>query len=641
MRRARDLGRRSRRVLAAGCAMVGLAALAAACGPASSSASGGTTAVTGGTATYAMAPGSVPTYIFPFIDSDVPAGFSVTNVNEFQYLMYRPLYWFGTGATPYLNKSVSLAYPPTYSGQKVTIKLKPGLKWSNGEPVNAADVEFWMNMMVSQNGQNPNLYWADDTSAGLPNDVTNFKAHGDTFTMDIKGKYSQAWFTNNELSQLTPMPMAWDRTASGKSDCVTNETHCMAVYLYLDGLSNGKGPGAEKTWASSPIWQVVDGPWRLKSLTSQGVVTLAYNDKYVGPAAPHHITTLVQQPFTSEASEYNVLQDPGNGQTIDVGYLPTVDAPEPPAGANVGANPSTLSGYSLNAVYPWQLSYFPYNFKNKTGQGAIFRQLYFRTAFQYLVDQAGVIAGPLHGYGKATVGPVASYPPTSWLSPQLAKQSDPWALNIPKAKSILAANGWSPGAGGGPDTCTKAGTGPGECGAGIPAGTQLKFNFEYASGVDWMESAARELASNASLAGIGLNVTANTFTNVVDDAFSCFEGPSAAQECKSWQLAEWGSWTYDPDYLPTGETLFSNGAVNNAGQYSTTQDDNLIDQTVTARSQQAQNKAMYAWQNYLSAQLPVVWQPDTPTLIETIKGLQIGVQNSALTITPEDWYFTK
>lgn len=156
-----------------------------------------------------------------------------------------------------------------------------------------------------------------------------------------------------------------------------------------------------------------------------------------------------------------------------------------------------------------------------------------------------------------------------------------------------------------------------------------------------MESAARELASNASLAGIGLTVTANTFDNVVNDAFSCFEGPSAAQECKSWQLAEWGSWTYDPDYLPTGETLFSNGAVNNAGQYSTAQDDNLIDQTVSARSQQAQNKAMYAWQNYLSAQLPVVWQPDTPTLIETIKGLQIGVQNSALTITPEDWYFTK
>jgi peptide/nickel transport system substrate-binding protein len=165
--------------------------------------------------------------------------------------------------------------------------------------------------------------------------------------------------------------------------------------------------------------------------------------------------------------------------------------------------------------------------------------------------------------------------------------------------------------------------------------------MEYAVGLDWMESAVRELASNASLAGIDLTVTGNTFDNVVTDAFSCFEGSTEAQECKTWQMAEWGSWTYDPDYLPTGETLFSKDAVNNAGQYSTAEDDHLINQTVTARSQQAQAKAMYSWENYLSAQLPVVWQPDTPTLIETVKGLQIGVQNSALTITPEDWYFTK
>jgi hypothetical protein len=48
---------------------------------------------------------------------------------------------------------------------------------------------------------------------------------------------------------------------------------------------------------------------------------------------------------------------------------------------------------------------------------------------------------------------------------------------------------------------------------------------------------------------------------------------------------------------------------------------------------------MYNWQTYLAGQLPVVYQPDAPQLIETIKGLDIGPQNSALDITPEMWFY--
>jgi hypothetical protein len=48
---------------------------------------------------------------------------------------------------------------------------------------------------------------------------------------------------------------------------------------------------------------------------------------------------------------------------------------------------------------------------------------------------------------------------------------------------------------------------------------------------------------------------------------------------------------------------------------------------------------MYNWQNYLAGQLPVVYQPDAPILLETIKGLDIGVQNSALNIMPEQWSY--
>ncbi len=62
----------------------------------------GGTKIAGGTATWAEAPNTQPNYIFPFMSL---AYFSVANINQFQFLMYRPLYWFGNGAQPTLNPS--------------------------------------------------------------------------------------------------------------------------------------------------------------------------------------------------------------------------------------------------------------------------------------------------------------------------------------------------------------------------------------------------------------------------------------------------------------------------------------------------------------------------------------------------------
>ena len=90
----------------------------------------------------------------------------------------------------------------------------------------------------------------------------------------------------------------------------------------------------------------------------------------------------------------------GGAQPLDVGYLPTVDAPVPPPGAEVGQNP--VAGYTMQPVYTWGLSYIPYNFDAADPQVAIFRQLYFRQAFQLLVNQAAIVQGALHGYGKVT-----------------------------------------------------------------------------------------------------------------------------------------------------------------------------------------------------------------------------------------------
>jgi peptide/nickel transport system substrate-binding protein len=626
--RSEALGGRSwsRRVLAAGLVATGIAAFVAACSPAGAASNDGT-AVQGGpsTVTFAMQPGETASYAFPFLTLNTAAANTIFNVNDFQYLMYRPLYWFGTGVNPYLNTQLSLADAPTYSGRTVTITLKPTYKWSNGEPVDADDVVFFVNMLLAEQNSATNA-WDDTTPDGIPGDIASVKAVSQyVVSMQLtSAQFSESWFTNNELSQITPMPMAWDRTAAGPSSCVSDMADCNNVYNYLNDQANDIA-----SYGSSAIWQVVDGPWRVQSLSAQGNATMVFNTKYSGPVAAHHITKFVEVPFTSDSAEFNVLQDPVAGQAIDVGYLPTVDAPVPPAGAITGGNPVSLSDYSLGVVYPWELSFFPYNFDNPTA-GPIFLQQYFRQAFQELVDQEGIIDGPLHGYGKVNTGPVATYPVTSYLSPALAKAGDPWKLNIPGARALLQQNGWVSHASG-PDTCGNPGTGPGECGAGVPAGASLTFTLEYATGIDYMESAARELVSNASLAGIQVNLNPQSFNTVLSDAFNSSD--------PSWQLAEWGFSTFSPNYLPTGDDLFEGGAAGNAGGYDNTEDNTLITATLQARTPGQFDTAMYQWEDYLAQQLPVVYMPNVPELIETIKGLDIGPQNSVEMITPELWSY--
>ena len=57
--------------------------------------------------TWAEQPAATPDFILPFYPGSLC---SVANVDQFQYLMYRPLYWFGVGTAFKLNTSLSDVY---------------------------------------------------------------------------------------------------------------------------------------------------------------------------------------------------------------------------------------------------------------------------------------------------------------------------------------------------------------------------------------------------------------------------------------------------------------------------------------------------------------------------------------------------
>ena len=610
--------------------------------------------VPGGTMTIAEAAAGGPNYIFPMMGG---AYFSVSNF-QLIYMMFRPLYWFGVGSTPDLNAGLSVASVPVYSnGNKtVTVKLK-GYKWSNGETVSAQDVLFWMNMLK-----------ADATSwAGFapgpgqfPGDITNVTTNNaaDTVTFSVDATYSSYWFTYNELSQVTPLPIAWDITSAGAKpgsggcssasyksvtttigakglvDTSKSAKACAAVYALLTGKNEAGDLG---TYASNPLWQIVDGPFHLSAYdaTDNGAAVVP-NKAYSGPVKPS-ITKLVLAPFTTDAAEYNVLEQ---GKAINIGYVPPQDLPvykgkafnkagQPLAGKN---DPQLAASYNFDPAYPWGVNYFALNYTNPA-TGPIFKQLYIRQAMQTLMNQSLWIQLYSAGYGAPTYGPVPVFPPTDLATSQ--ESSNPFPYSVANAKKLLTSHGWKvvPS---GVTTCVKPGTGAGECGAGITNGEGLSFQYLYENGAVSFNNQILELANSWAQAGIKLQLEPKSFGDVISAAFT----PCVAGKACPWDIANWGGgWIYSPDFYPTGEEIFATGAGSNAGQYSDPTADTLIKATNTSSSL----TALYNYENYLAKNLPVIWQPETALAFNEVGKNVCGFtpENPLFSWVAENWYFCK
>jgi peptide/nickel transport system substrate-binding protein len=637
-RQARER-RRTRRGFALGCVAAAGALVVAACSSGSSAGNSNNSAASslptnGNTATWAEQPGFLPNFIFPFT---TPAAYGTWNLDDMQELMYRPLYWFGgsSSAPTSVNLSVSLAAVPVWtSSTSFTITLKP-YKWNNGETVDADDVIFWMNMYRAEKDN-----FGGYVPGYIPDNITSVKALSSTeVQFNVNKAYSHNWFLYNELPQITPMPAAWDVTsltaASGSGGCVTDTAKdkwakCAAVYNFLIAQNRD-----ENTYATSKIWGVVDGPWKLSAFNADGALTMVHNSDYSGtisiPAGHKEITEFKEVPFASNAAEYNTLKT--NTSAVQVGFIPLEDVTQPTTSPQT-AGPNPLSpDYTLIPWDQYSVDYFPINFNSPT-VGPMFRQLYFRQAIEESVDQPAIIKNVFHGYGWLTTNGVPTLPSSSLLSPQEA--TSPLPYSISNAKALLTSHGWDTSTS--PATCQSPGTGASQCGAGIAKGAKAEFDLKYASGTAFLVTEFQALQSSASQAGIQINLSQAAGQLITAADVSCT--PSKATPC-TWEAGDWGSgWVYAPDFYPSGEDLFLTGSVANYGSYSNPENDSLIETTL---SPGATTQSMYNWENYIAKQVPVIWMPDYPIeILETASNLQ-GVSqslNSFSFINPEDWYYS-
>jgi peptide/nickel transport system substrate-binding protein len=604
--------------LAVPVAALALTLAAAACsGGSSSGAIGSGAAVNGhrqhgGTVTVGWE-NATPNFIFPYAPATNSDGYNVNLTEQmWPYLVYS-----GDGGKSVVNTRDSLFSSITYSDgdQKVTIDLKPW-NWSDGAAITSRDFTFVYNLLKA-NVPNWFLY----VPGLFPDDVASVSTPGPhTVVLNLTHSYNPTFYTEDVLSSIQLLPQhAWDKTSATGQVGNYDETTAGAKAVYSFLQQQG---GQMSTFATNPLWKVVDGPWTLSQFqASTGYYTYVPNKHYSGPDKPS-LSKVINEPFTTDTAE---LDDLRAGSSLDVGNLPFNDLRQ--------AGVLKSEGYSLASMPVAGVAEIMPNLYNPS-VGPILQQLYVRQALEDLIDRPQIVSKVYAGYADPGNGPIPLTASGPWASP-LEKSGGPYPYSPSAATALLRAHGWKV-APGGTTTCQRAGTGASDCGAGITAGEPLSFQLAYSSGLTGMAEQNAAIQSSEEQAGVKIALKSEPFNTLAGTMGTCTAGSHPASTC-GWQLADFG---YDPynGLFPAGNGFFNTGGYNNLGGYSSPEMNQLINDTEYGSGTQA----FFSYEDYAAKQLPWLWIPNSDYIFVYRSNLAgfAPLNPFSGSNNTQDWYYT-
>ncbi len=577
----------------------------------------GTPSGTAGAITYGYLATNAPTWILP----QVTAAFnSVYNTYLFEYEMWRQIYYAPNGTSQTVDQSISPANAPVWSNDDKTMDISlKSWKWSDGTTISAKDLEFSIDEIIAAVKESPANWAAYGGTGFFPDTITSMSVkNANTLEINLKSSVNPTWMEEDILGSISLFPSTkWAIASTGGPTLdYTQPANAKKIYDYLAAQSK-----SVNTYATNPLWQDVYGPYKIQSFNATtGAYTLAPNTSYSGP----HVTPMssfVGLPFTSNAAQFNAVKS----KSVDVSVIPPEDA------AQIGSLQGL--GYNYYGMSPWGNYFAAYNFQDKTGNfNSVVSQLYFRQAMQHLEDQDGQIKAFLNGAGTPVYGPITLYPQSPYLPAN--EQTNPYPFSVATAVSTLKANGWNvvPN---GTTTCAKAGTGPGECGAGIPVGTKLAFNLIYNAVAPYTQE-VEDLASNAKQAGIQITLQSSNFNFIIDN-YNDIASPANANK---WAMEVFGGESMST--YPTSYGLFNTNGSGQLGLYTNPTADQLINASITSPNPNAVTNEL----SFLAKDLPVLWQPSRDRIMAWKTNISSSrpeaLENlTQYTATPEFWYLTK
>jgi peptide/nickel transport system substrate-binding protein len=569
----------------------------------------------GGTITFGQLTGETPEYVLPI----VPGLQSTPGTIDLISNLFVPLYAGPDGALPEDDNQLSLADPPVASNhdRTYTINIKPGFRWTDGQPVDAQDVVFGFDLLRAAVAASP-ANWSQGDPGEFPGDVTSITASSqDAVTLTLNRAYNPTYFLYDQLQDtdlgLYAMPStAWnlDRLGGAHLTDWSKPAVAKAIYEFLNKQSLDL-----KTWAGSPLWQDVDGPYKLTRFNaSNGGYTLTPNADYGGSVKPSATVDAVT--YTSSDAETDALR----AGTLDIdSFLSPADLGD--------ARAFTAAGDSVFGAPGWGWFGGIINFRDKTDDfDKVIAQSYVRAAIEHLVDQPAIIKSVYHGAAVPAYGPVPDIPGAAYAPADAFKA--PYGYSPAAAVQLLRSHGWKV-APNGTTVCARPGTGADACGAGIPRGTPIKFVWanlpatESETGV--LES--ETLASAAKrYAGITIDLRTRPFNFLVGDYNDA--NPEAARYTNDWGVNNYGG--LFQDYDPTQSGVETPHGGFNTGGYDNATASRLIAGSVFGPDP----SAVRAEASYLTRNLPVFYMPDEDTL-EAVSSRVGGPANAFLTLTQQ------
>jgi peptide/nickel transport system substrate-binding protein len=559
-------------------------------GASASAASAKPQATSGGSViTYAEVAGGSANYIFPI---DTVATGSLYNIDQFQNLMW-PLLYLPTPDQPTLDYAHSMANPPVWSDNDtvVTVTLRHYM-WSDGVPVTARDLIFYINLAFAQ-GQTWNGYTSPQT---FPYNLKSYTAvNATTARFVLKNPINPTYYDLNGFDLITPLPQhAWDKTSAngaiGNYDMTPSGAKAVLAFL-------AKESSDMNTYTTNPLWSVIDGPWQLKSFGGASSPDIFVpNPKFSGtiPTA----SEFEEMPFTDDSAEFTALK----AGSLDYGYVPADDFP--------AMSSLRSEGYNTTPIHDWGFDMMVPNLVNPT-MGAVLSQLYIRQALAHLVDQNTIIQHFMSGLGSPGYGPVPIYPlGNPFISS--AEMTSPYPYSVSTVESVLKAHGWqvNPGK---VDVCMTPG--PSGCGAGVAAGTKLSLSLLYSSGNTLLQDEVDLFQSDAAQAGVQINPRSATFNTVISVVSQCVlpKGKNTPQ-CQ-WQLGEWGGLGLST--YPSGDGVFNTGGSFDIGTFS----DPVLDKYINESTVASNLVPFKEYESRTVADEPWIFVPDPDHMAATKTGL--------------------
>jgi peptide/nickel transport system substrate-binding protein len=336
----------------------------------------------------------------------------------------------------------------------------------------------------------------------------------------------------------------------------------------------------DEIWAaqSDPaFFRVGDGPLLVQELNIGIDAVFVPNPRYGG--SKMNFARFVMKFENAGGQELQAVQS----GDLDMSNIPSAlyaKAATLPDDAVVNLPPN----YAFNELIP--------NMANRATR--FFGDVRVRQALADAIDQQRIVALVMHGLGTPIYGPVPPYPP-SFLSPAARAGDFPVGYDPAKARALLAQAGFAPG----PDGVVRKN------------GQALAFTLLIPAGQAVSIEIAESIQQDLQAVGIRMAVRQEEFNQML---------AAMLGRPQDWQAILLGM-SLNSGY-PTGEELFATGAAMNNNGYESAEMDRLITQS----TDEPGLAGLFAYQDYASAQQPVIFLPDARVSVLVRKGLH-GVQD--------------